>query len=201
MRLLQVLPAFAFAYFLGGRLTGGFSEARASETSGVIVVAGANESAAPDFSAVESLARSVYAKESFRPALPEADVESLLGGALGDSLKGPRELAPYLSSHSLRAAIVVDHVDTALRARLFLAKSGTFDFAPLPAPQNGENAGALRRIDTALAGEPTGDKRSFYESYWFWGAVGGAALIGLIAFAATAKTDEPDRSHLVLRFP
>jgi hypothetical protein len=107
-----------------------------------------------------------------------------------------------------------------LEARLFLASSGELDAARY-APEPGV-AGALgwratvasleRRFGTAgpvaatspvpppVAKPQTSETRPFYASPWFWGALGGALLVGGVFYFATRDTsDQP--IHLQMHVP
>jgi hypothetical protein len=109
-------------------------------------------------------------------------------------------------------------------ARLFLADPGEFDaaryspepglegpaawkptvaslerrFPGVPAPANtgavSEKPAPTMRPDEAPTSKP------FYASAWFWGAIGGAVLIGGIFFVASQDTTD-DPIHLQMRAP
>jgi len=113
---------------------------------------------------------------------------------------------------------------TTVVARLFLTDSGDFDAARYSPEPGLEGAAAWRSTVTSLearfppvsraVGAPTAalspmpvkvrtedDKGSpFYTSGWFWGAVGGAALIGAAFYFASRDTGS-DPIHLQVRVP
>jgi hypothetical protein len=60
-------------------------------------------------------------------------------------------------------------------------------FSPGRGPQQGTDPGSLRR-------------REFYESGWFWGALGGAAFAGGAVFLAT-RDSSPSAIHLHVEVP
>jgi hypothetical protein len=105
-------------------------------------------------------------------------------------------------------------------ARIFLAETQTFDaatYAPeggLETPSWGRATASIERAfgrvpkvaaasSTVPAGSagPSASKGSpFYKSFWFWGAMGAAALLGGTAFLLTRDTD-PTSVHLRAEVP
>jgi len=108
-------------------------------------------------------------------------------------------------------------------ARLFLADAGEYDaarYAPEaglegPAAWRPTVASLERRFPGVQAPQATGTSekpaptmrpdeappsKPFYASAWFWGAVGGALLIGGVFFIATRDTTD-DPIHLQMRLP
>jgi hypothetical protein len=126
-------------------------------------------------------------------------------------------------------AVVVVRVDTARpSARVFLANSGSFDAATY-APDEGSavawsaatrslvrtfgsgsagasdaspplGAPALATHETPKIETGSPRRRQFYESGWFWTAVGAAAFAGGAVFLATRDT-APSTIHLQLQVP
>jgi hypothetical protein len=111
----------------------------------------------------------------------------------------------------------------AVVARLFLTDSGDFDAARYGPEPGLEGAAAWRATITSLESRfppvsravgpsaatapgpvklrPEDEKTSpFYASGWFWGAVGGAALIGA-AFYFVSRDTSSDPIHLQMRVP
>ncbi len=113
---------------------------------------------------------------------------------------------------------------TTVVARLFLAEPGDFDAARYSPDPGAEGPAAWRATVTSLearfpavsraVGAPTAalsptpssvrpedDKGSpFYTSGWFWGALGGAALLGAAFYFASRDTGS-DPIHLQVRVP
>ncbi len=186
-----------FALLLPLALALGLS-ASVAHATGTSVVVIASKGAAPT---AESLARAVYSRAELRPRLDESEVDRLLGGDLGESLRAPQPITSYLRDKGIAGAVVVDRIDHVLRARLLVARRGTFETVPLQLDEKGEADGAtLQRIESTL-GQEDSDSKKFYSSPWFWGAIGGAALIGLVIFASTSQSDSVDHSRLVVRLP
>jgi hypothetical protein len=115
----------------------------------------------------------------------------------------------------------------AVVARLFLAGASELDaarYAPDPGPQGPRSPTAWKSTVTSLEGRfpagsravargpaaatrpappvrPENGKSSpFYASGWFWGAVGGAALLGAVFLMATRDTGS-DSIHLQMQVP
>jgi hypothetical protein len=113
------------------------------------------------------------------------------------------------------------------RARLFFAKTG-FDAAEY-LPDEGSSyapvpvwSGAVRSLDRAYGGAldtpqvaaaanatkalpppakaPEGEKRPFYTSPWFWGAIGAAVFAGGAVYLAT-RDNAPSTIHLQVQVP
>lgn len=109
-------------------------------------------------------------------------------------------------------------------ARLFLAETGDFDAARYSPEPGSEGPAAWKPTVTSLehrfqgAPAPAGSapvaekpaptmrpdeappSKPFYASAWFWGAIGGALLIGGIFFVASQDTSD-DPIHLQMRVP
>jgi hypothetical protein len=110
-------------------------------------------------------------------------------------------------------------------ARLFLVGTGEFDaarYSPDPGPQGPRAPAAWKSTVTSLEGRfPAGSRTAgpvaatkpappvrqeggksspFYTSGWFWGAVGGAALLGAAFLLATRDTTS-ETIHLQMRVP
>jgi hypothetical protein len=112
---------------------------------------------------------------------------------------------------------------TTVVARLFLAETGDFDAARYVPEPGLEGPAAWRSTVVSLEGRfppvartaapgaalaatptklsPEGEKSSpFYASGWFWGAIGGAALLAAGIYFATRDTTS-DPIHLQMRVP
>lgn len=111
---------------------------------------------------------------------------------------------------------------TTVVARLFLAEAGDFDaarYSPDPGPPapaawkstvtslEGRFPAGSRAAGPAAATRPappmrpeSGKSSPFYASGWFWGAVGGAALLGAAFYFASRDTTS-DSIHLQMRVP
>jgi|HubBroStandDraft_2_1064218.scaffolds.fasta_scaffold1420467_1 hypothetical protein len=80
--------------------------------------------------------------------------------------------------------------------------------APSPAPESAPSANVVVLQAPTLAtheapvldGASAPHGRKFYESGWFWGAVGAAALVGGAIFLATQDTSSPT-IHLQVQVP
>ncbi|MDB4941412.1 MAG: hypothetical protein JWP97_946, partial [Labilithrix sp.] len=115
----------------------------------------------------------------------------------------------------------------AVVARLFLVDGADFDaarYAPDAAPDSAKTPAAWKSTVTSLEGRfparsreaapaaataqvpppvpLVGEKKStpFYASAWFWGAVGGAALLGTAFYFASRDTND-STIHLQMRVP
>lgn len=116
-------------------------------------------------------------------------------------------------------------VTAPVRARLFLPETGEFDAAVYTPEAGASGPAAWRTVVTSLerrfppstapmsapsaavhpppppALRPTEpETRPFYKSFWFWGAIGGAALVGTGIYFASRDTG-PDAIHLQMRIP
>ncbi len=100
-------------------------------------------------------------------------------------------------------------------ARIFLAETQTFDaaaYAPEGSLENPSWARATTSIERAfgrapkvapVSAAPAGPAAKgspFYKSFWFWGAMGAAALLGGTAFLLTRDSD-PTSVHLRAEVP
>lgn len=152
------------------------------------------------------------------------ELSELRASIKDDDAASRRVLASIAKDLNVTALMVVKVEDEAAVARLFLAESGEFDaaryspepgvegpaawtptvtslerrFPGVPAPaasaQVAEKAAPTMRSDEAPTSKP------FYASAWFWGAIGGAVLIGGIFFVASQDTSD-DPIHLQMRVP
>ena len=146
----------------------------------------------------------------------------------GDGGGSPATAATASTDGGASAAPPVDvgnlPTATTVIARLFLAEPGDFDAARYSPEPGLEGAAAWRGVvtslearfpvasravgapSTALSSTPSkipteGDKGSaFYTSGWFWGALGGAALLGAAFYFASRDTGS-DPIHLQMRVP
>jgi hypothetical protein len=127
---------------------------------------------------------------------------------------------------ALRALVVVRADEGHPTARLFLTETGAFDaatYAP-DAPATGPApswSATIRSLDRLFGPTPppprasssaptlatrevprkeTPGPRPFYESGWFWGALGAAALLGGAAYIAT-RDSSPSAIHLEVQVP
>jgi hypothetical protein len=136
-------------------------------------------------------------------------------------------LADIARRLSVRGVVVVFPGSPRASARVFLAETGAFDaatYAQDPAPATAWSAAvasltrafggssappvegpttALPRIAThdgpTIENEPPRHRR-FYESGWFWGAVGAALFAGGAVYFAT-RDNGPETIHLQLQVP
>ena len=145
------------------------------------------------------------------PVVAPATIGSPADAADGGADAAPENVAP---GNAAVAPTVV--------ARLFLADAGDFDaarYSPDPGPRApaawkstvtslegrfpaGSRApGPLAATQPAPPARPENGKSSpFYASGWFWGAVGGAALLGAAFYFASRDTSS-DSIHLQMRVP
>jgi hypothetical protein len=72
--------------------------------------------------------------------------------------------------------------------------------APTPPDVVVLKAPALATHDAPTLDNPAPRQRSFYESGWFWGALGAAALVGGAIYLATQDTSSPT-IHLEVQVP
>ncbi len=126
---------------------------------------------------------------------------------------------------SARGLVVVGVASGRPTARVFLAETGSFDaasYAPDDSPTVAWSA-TIRSLDRtfappALAAGPSDapalathdgptkpreerpSSRPFYESAWFWGAIGAAALTGGVVYFAT-RDSSPSTIHLEVEVP
>ncbi|HSO34892.1 MAG TPA: hypothetical protein VLT33_20325 [Labilithrix sp.] len=114
---------------------------------------------------------------------------------------------------------------TTVMARLFLVESGEFDaarYSPDPGPPGPRSPAAWKSTVTSLEGRfpgragaagpaaatrpapqvtpESGKSSPFYASGWFWGAVGGAALLATVFYFASRDTSS-DTIHLQMTVP
>ena len=149
--------------------------------------------------------------------------------APGDAAAAPSTIGPPASSEGSASADAGETGNAAavptVIARLFLVDTGDFDaarYSPDSAPSGPRAPAAWKSTVTSLearfpaspgtAGpaaatrpapsvKPEGGKSSpFYASGWFWGAVGGAALLATVFYFASRDTSS-DTVHLQLTVP
>jgi hypothetical protein len=157
-------------------------------------------------------------------AAPLVDLAAAVAALRGEDAPSRILLADIARRAAVRALVTVRLADGHPLARVFLVETGSFDaatFAPDDAPPRVWSAAvkslvrsyAVRtpepstppvRPAPALAthetprSAPAPSSRAFYESAWFWGALGGAALAGGLVFLATRDTS-PSTIHLELQ--
>ncbi len=154
---------------------------------------------------------------------PLVDLAAAVAALHGEDAPSRILLADIARRTAVRALVTVRLADGHPLARVFLAETGSFDaatFAPDDAPQLAWSAAvkslarsyavqapepsAPLRPAPALAthetprGSPAASSRAFYESGWFWGALGAAVILGGGVFLATRDTS-PSTIHLELQ--
>jgi hypothetical protein len=156
-------------------------------------------------------------------ASPEArDLAESLAAIKGDDAPSRMLLGEIARKLNVRALAVVQAQDGHATARLFLAEAGAFDaasYTPDAGPtvtwtatarslarafggdgtaQPQTSAPALATHDEPAA--PPSKGKAFYESGWFWGALGAAAFAGGAIFFATRDNGE-STIHLQAQVP
>jgi hypothetical protein len=155
---------------------------------------------------------------------PEAhDLADSLAAVKGDDAPSRMLLGVVARKLNVRALAVVRVADGHPSARVFLPDAGVFDaasYAPDPGPAIawtataeslsrafGEAAaGSATRAPTLATHEepapaaPRSKSKAFYESGWFWGALGAAAFAGGAIFFATRDNGE-STIHLQVQVP
>ncbi len=154
------------------------------------------------------------------------DLAETVAALRGDDAPSRTLLDGLARRLGLRALVVVRVDEGRPTARLFLTETGAFDAAayapddPPTAPGPSWSA-TIRSLDR-LFGPPslppqavvtapplathdaprseTPRSRAFYESGWFWGALGAAALLGGAAYIAT-RDSSPSTIHLEVQVP
>jgi hypothetical protein len=158
-------------------------------------------------------------------AAPLVDLAAAVAALQGEDAPSRILLAEIARRAAVRALVTVRLADGRPLARVFLADAGSFDaatFAPDDAPQLAWSAAvkSLARSYAAAAPEPSTPparpapalathnpppsppathSRAFYESPWFWGALGAALLVGGGVYLATQADTSPSTIHLDLQ--
>ena len=147
-----------------------------------------------------------------------SELAELRAGVKGDDAASRQVLAALADKLRVIAVIVVSAGDPP-SARLYDAETKAFDAARY-APEKGEWTGAVKSLErwylpsppplgTAVPKEPEPAKpqdkpkeksKSFYESPWFWAAIGAALLIGGGVLIAT-NVQTGDTIHMQVRLP
>jgi hypothetical protein len=153
------------------------------------------------------------------------DLADTVAALRGDDAPSRTLLGGIARKFALHALIVVRTDDGRPTARVFLAETGAFDAAAYapddpPTAPSPSWSGTVRSLDR-LFGAPapaqasihapvlatrqaprseTPGPRPFYESGWFWGALGAAALLGGAAYMAT-RDSSPGAIHLEVQVP
>jgi hypothetical protein len=164
-----------------------------------------------------------------RPAQADDDTRELTelcDGVKGEDAASRQVLSSIASRFGAKGVVVVALGDGRARARLFVAQGNAFDAARYDADGDAKApvwkgvVSSLERtfpLSTPPAPVPalqptpkpiappapkteTSSSKPFYLSWWFWGAVGAAAVTGLIVFAATRDQDSSN-IHLTLEMP
>src|SRR5579859_2998837 len=158
------------------------------------------------------------------------DLSETVAALRGDDAPSRALLDGIARQFAVRAVVVVRSGGDHPTARLYLAATGAFDaaaYAPDDPPAGSSTswsattrslvrlfgASAVARAPAqasvsapALATreapkhEGPSPARPFYESVWFWGAVGAAALLGGAAYIAT-RDSSPSSIHLEVQVP
>jgi hypothetical protein len=163
------------------------------------------------------------------PALPTSpqgirDLVDSVAAVKGDDAPSRTILAEIAHRLSVRAVVVVRVDGGQPSARVFLPDSGTFDaasYAPDPGPTVAwtatvnsltraygveppppppPSAPALATHEEPVVAGPPPHRKAFYESGWFWGALGAAAFAGGAIFFATRDNGE-QTIHLQMEVP
>jgi len=145
-----------------------------------------------------------------------AELAELRAGVKGDDAASRQVLAALAGKLHVVGIVVVS---TDATARLYDADTKAFDAARY-APEKGEWTGAVKSLErwylptppplvTAVPKEPQPAKptdkpkeksKSFYESPWFWAAIGAALLIGGGVLIAT-NVQTSDTIHMQVKLP
>jgi hypothetical protein len=171
----------------------------------------------------------VHARTLAGEAPPAGSAQELLdlaetrAAVKGDDAPSRQLLASIAAKLHVRALVVVSATPEGPRARVFVAELGAFDAASYQ-PDEGTPlawSGAARSLARAYAPppakpatvpapaasvkkvppqRPTETSKKFYESGWFWGAIGAAAFAGGAVFFAT-RDNEPGSIHLQMQVP
>ena len=154
------------------------------------------------------------------------ELAELRAGVHGDDAASRELLSTIGQRAHVHALLVVEAKDSAASARLFDVSSKSFDAAryapeagdagdrwettvrslerlfapPAPVPTVVAAPKAATAAAPKVAGKDTPSSKMFYESGWFWGSLGGAALIGLGIFLAT-RDYSGDTIHLRMEVP
>ncbi len=157
-------------------------------------------------------------------AAPLVDLASAVAALRGEDAASRILLVEIARRAAVRALVTVRIADGHALARVFLADVGSFDAAtfspddgtqlawagaakslaraypgpaPEPLPQPVRPAPALATRETPQPAPPL-VSRPFYESAWFWGALGAAVLVGGGVYLA-ARDTSPSPIHLELQ--
>jgi hypothetical protein len=152
------------------------------------------------------------------------DLAAAVAALHGEDAPSRILLADIARRAAVRALVTVRVADGHPLARVFLVETGSFDaatFAPDDAPPRAWSA-AVKSIVRSFAAQPpepstpsfrpapalathetprstpAPSSRPFYESGWFWGALGAAVIVGGGVFLATRDTS-PSTIHLELQ--
>lgn len=151
-----------------------------------------------------------------------SELAELRAGVKGDDAASRQVLAALADKLRVVGIVVVfagDPQNTMPSARLYDADTKAFDAARY-APEKGEWSGAVKSLErwylptapplvTAVPKEPEPAKpkdkpkeksKSFYESPWFWAAIGAALLIGGGVLIAT-NVQTSDTIHMQVKLP
>ncbi len=205
---------------------GATSLAFAAEPKGIAVIAadGATDAAWPlargvytsNFirPAIDDAHARVLAGEPAPEGSPElAELAELRAGIKGDDAASREVLASLAQKLSVRGVVVV-FATTPPSARLFDATSRAFDAARYAADVDATWASTVASLErpyrpatplVVINTQPSpiakkGESKAFYESPWFWAAIGAAALIGGGVLIAT-NVQSGDNIHLQMRLP
>ncbi len=152
------------------------------------------------------------------------DLAEMVADLRGDDAATRTLLAEIARRFSTKGAAVVSDRAPTPSARIFLAETGGFDaagYAPDPGsallwegaakslvrtfgPSAEPAAGAARAAPVLATHEapkvPRARRSEFYQSGWFWGALGAAAFAGGAIFLTT-RDNSPSTIHLQLEVP
>ncbi len=165
----------------------------------------------------DARARVLAGEPATTPELTE--LAELRAGVKGDDAASRQVLAALAQKLSLQGVIVV-FAGTPPTARVWDAETRTFDAARYTS-DNGEWKNAVRSLERPYAPQPPPlvmtppketepepakpepkktESKAFWQSPWFWGAIGAVLLIGGGVLIAT-QVQTSDTIHLQLRMP
>jgi hypothetical protein len=173
--------------------------------------------------ATEAEARVLAGERAAAPDDATRELGELCDGVKGEDAASRQVLSSIAQRFGAKGVVVVAVAEGRARARLFVAQTGAFDAArydaegdpraplwkgvvaslerafPPPAPASAPTLAAKPAVPPPSKAE-TSSGKPFYLSWWFWGAVGAAAVTGLVVFAATRDQDSSN-IHLTLEMP
>jgi hypothetical protein len=176
--------------------------------------------------AVDEARARVLCGEAVSPSSPQElrDLADSVAAVKGDDAPSRTLLTEIAHRLSVRAIVVVRVDGGQPSAHVFLPETGTFDaaayapdagstvawtatvnsltrsFGTAPPPPPPTSAPALATHEEPVVAGPPPHQKAFYESGWFWGALGAAAFAGGAIFFATRDNGE-QTIHLQMQVP